>query len=73
MPELLNRVATTFKWPTSKDGGWLPTSPRNEGILAHYQRQYDRGLITLNTAHDKACSDIMGNNGYKECKQRWAP
>jgi hypothetical protein len=71
MYELFNRVAIRLAWPKKPSGAWVDPYPRNQRILDHYQRSYDRGYMTLNTACSKACSDIMGNNGHPSLPQRW--
>lgn len=51
-----------------KDGGYV--SQRTSKIIVHYDQEIAKGHMTLNTAFERACSDIAGANGHPTKVQR---
>ena len=45
-------------------------SLREQRIMAHYEAELAKGHMTLNTAFERACSDIAGANGHPMKAQR---
>ena len=76
MSELESRIKNTLgrdSWPKfTRDGETIIQYPgqREYDIVAHYEREIDRGRLTVVQAYEKACSDCQGRNGHATEAQR---
>lgn len=61
MTELSNRIEAELK---------RSANTREMRIIGHYDREVERGHMTINTACDRALADIAGANGHPQRVQR---